>query len=107
MNKQRPEDILFLIHPHMQEEDSPLEAMDFRRMEERIQMTEETMETWKQEVEKKFQCQEAADMIRAFEELSQLTDLIDELYAEWIEMDELAPELSQLSKRPVAVPKAH
>lgn len=99
MEKQNPEDIAFLIHPHMEDDSPELEAVDFRRIEERISMAEEMIETWKGEMDSLFQKQDTGFLKKAFSELSELTDLVDHLYAEWIHMDEMAPDLSKANKK--------
>ncbi|MEC9283047.1 MAG: hypothetical protein VX642_10060 [Bdellovibrionota bacterium] len=94
MNKQRPEDFMFLIHPHMKEEEEAFKESDFRRMEERIQMAEEMIETWKGEMVDRAKKQDCQFLKVAFNELNDLSELVDELYAEWIHMDESSPDQS-------------
>lgn len=87
MNKQSPSDFIHIGTGGVEEEDL-LVHKDFDRMEERIQMVEELVESWKDaimapknQINKEF-------MVRAFAELAELTNLVDHLYAEWIQMDE-------------------
>lgn len=89
MNKQSPADFIH-IATGLTEETVVAASKDFDRMEERIQMVEEMIEDWKDAIVKPENKNDKPFLVRAFSELSALTQLVDHLYAEWIQLDEEA-----------------
>jgi hypothetical protein len=89
MNKQSPNDFLHIGNPSFSSEEKPQEK-DFGRIEERIQMVEEMMESWKEALISPEKALDKEFIKRAFNELAMLTELVDSLYAEWIQLDEIS-----------------
>lgn len=87
MNKQSPSDFIHIATGGMEDENA-VAHKDFDRMEERIQMVEELMESWKDVIVDPKNQYDKEYMVRAFSELAALSNLVDQLYAEWIHMDE-------------------
>lgn len=100
MNKQSPNDFLHIGNPKFSSEDCPGEK-DFGRIEERIQMVEEMMESWKEALVAPEKALDKDFIRRAFNEVAMLTELVDSLYAEWIQLDEIngSSELNKNSEK--------